>query len=210
MQNVREYFLVRIANFLLICPLFLIQTDQQPTDNLSIFNNMTSTVTKKIVNQLSPDSSAAIFIRSQSQNQAGNWLIENWLVKSLYQRGLSKIYLEKPNSDSALVIQFKIDTLGVEYLPITTKNLVERRFKLNLTVRALEAASGFVRLFQQISEAYTDSVKIVAVKRLENSDYPFTQSQLPVQQGLKKFIEPVIVMSTTAAIIYLFFRLRSN
>jgi hypothetical protein len=210
MQNWRKYLLVRITNFLLLCPLFLIQTDRQPIDNLSIFNNMTSTVARGIVDRLSPDSSAAIFIRSLSQQHAGNWLIENWLVKSLYQRGISKIYLEKQDSNSAFVIHFQIDSLGVEYLPTGKKNLVERRFKLNLAVRALEGSSGLVTFFQEFSEQYTDSVKIIDVKGLENKDFPFTQSDLPVQRGLKRFSEPFIVITTTAGIIYLFFRLRSN
>lgn len=210
MQNLRKYLLVRIANFLLVCPLFLIQTDQQPVDNLSIFNGMTSTVAQRIVDRLSPDSSAAIFILSENQNQAGNWLIENWLVKSLFQRGISKIYLEKQDSSSAFAIHFQIDSLGVEYLPTGKNNLIERRFKLNLAVRALEGSSGLVNFFQEFTEQYTDSVKIVDVKRLENKAFPFTQSDLPQQRGLKRFSEPFIVITTTVGIIYLFFSLRSN
>lgn len=210
MQKLRKYLLPRFANLLLVCPLLLIQTDQQPFDNLTILNNMASAVAERTVDQLSPDSSAAIFIRSQCQQQAGNWLIENWLVKSLYQRGVSKIYLEKQDSSSAFVIQFQIDSLGVEYLPTGKKNLIERRFKLNLAVRALDGSSGLVRFFQEFNEQHVDSVKIFDVKRLENKDFPFTQSNLPEHRGLKKFIEPFVVMTTTAGIIYLFFRLRSN
>jgi len=210
MQNSSKNFLARIKNLLLLCPLFLIQEGQQPIDNLSIFNNMASTVAQKTIDRLSPDSTAAIIILSQSQEHAGNWLVENWFVKNLYQRGISKIYLEKLDSTRAFTIQFKIDTVGIEYFPTHNHKFVERRFKLSLAVRALEGSPGLVKFYQEFKENYVDKVKFIDLKRLENGDFPFTQAELPAEKGLKRYIEPLIVMSTTAAIVYLFFRLRSN
>ena len=112
MRNLKKYLGGRISKQFVICPLFfLLQTGGHPIDNLSILNNMASSVAQKTVDQLSPDSSAAFLIRSQSQQQPGKWLVENWLVKTLYQRGISKIYLEKQESDSSDIIEFQIYAL---------------------------------------------------------------------------------------------------
>lgn len=194
----------------MICPLFLMQSGQQPVDNLTIFNNMASIVAQKIVDRLAPDSSASIVIRSQSQKSTGNWLIENGLAKNLYQSGIHKIYIDKHDSASTFVIEYQILALGVKYLPINKKNFVERKLKLNLAVRAFEGSSGLVRFFHEFNDQHADSIRILDAIKVENKDFPFTQANLPEDRGLKRFIEPLIVMTTTAGIIYLFFRLRSN
>jgi hypothetical protein len=193
-----------------MCPLFLFQVDQQPIDNLAVLNNIASIISQKIVDRLSPDSSASILIRSQSQPQAGRWLIENGITKNLYQSGVSKIYLDKHDSTSTFIIEYQILSLGISYHPIDKKNLIERQFKLSLAVRALEGPSGLIKFFHELNEQYADSVNILDVAKFENKDFPFTQADLPAERGVKKYIEPFIVMTTTAGIIYLFFRLRSN
>ncbi len=194
----------------MIFPLFLLQTVQQPVDNLTILNNMASIVAQKIIDRFSPDSSASILIRSQSQQQTGKWLIENGLAKSLYQIGISKIYLEKQDSNSTFVTEYQILTLGAKYLPTKKKDFIERKFQINLAVRVYEGSSGLVKFVDEFNEEYTDSVHVADVARIENEHYSFTQADLPEQKGIKKYIEPFIVMTTTAGIIYLFFRLRSN
>jgi hypothetical protein len=210
MRNLRKYLLVRFSKLFMMCPLFLFQTDQQPVDNLTIFNNMASMVAQKIIDRFSPDSSASISIRSQSQQQIGKWLIENVLVKSLYQRGISKIYLEKQDSTSTFVTEFQILALGVRYLPTKKKGIIERQIQINLAVRLFEGPSGLVKFFDEFNEEHTDSVHVADVARIENEYYSFTHVDLPEVKGIKKYIEPFIVMTTTAGIIYLFFRLRSN
>lgn len=210
MRALRKYLLSELPKLFMIGPLFLFQTGQQRIDNLAVFTNMAAMVSQKIIDRLSPDSSAAILIRARSQPQAGQWLIENGMVKNLYQSGISKIYLDKYDSTSSYVIEYNIVAIGVDYHPTEQKNLIERQFKLSLAVRVTEGTTGLIKFFQEFDEQQTDSVKILDVARLENKDYPFTQASLPEARGLKKYIEPFIVMTTTAGIIYLFFRLRSN
>ena len=210
MRNLRKYLLVRFTKLLMICPLFLFQTDQQPIDNLTILTNMASKAAQKIIDRISPDSSASIFVRSQSQHQTGRWLIENGLVKNLYQRGIPKIYLESQDSTNTIVTEFQILNLGVKYLPTKKKDLIERQFQIRLIVRVCEGLSGLVKFVDEFNEAYTDSVHVTDVTQIENENYSFTQANLPEKKGVKKYIEPLIVMTTTAGIIYLFFILRSN
>jgi len=210
MKKLFRYFLGRFTKLFLIYPLFLMQTDQQPVDNLTILNNLASTVVHGIVDRLSPDSSASFLIRSQNQQQLDNWLIENWFVRDLQQRGISKIFINQQDSVSKFIIEFQILTLGVQYLPTTKKKLIERQCKINLAIRAQEGSSGLIKFIDQVNEQYTDSVKIHEINNLEKKHISFTQASLPEMRGFRKYIEPFIIMTTTAGIVYLFFRLRSN
>jgi hypothetical protein len=210
MRTLRKYLLSKLSKLFIICPLFLIQTDQQPVDNLAILNNMAAMVSQKIVDRLSPDSSASILIRAQSQGQAGKWLIENEIAKRLFQNGVSKIYIDKYDSSSTFVIEYQILSLRVSYHPTAKNNLIERQFRLNLTVRTWEGSSGLVKFLDEYNEQHTDSVNVIDVSKFENKDFPFTQASLPEERRFNKYIESFIVMTTTAAIVYLFFRLRSN
>ncbi len=194
----------------MIGPLFLIQTSQHPVDNLTILNNIVSKVSQKIADRLSPDSSASILIRPQNQQQTASWLIENGMAKNLFERGISKIYIDQHDLTSSFIIEYQIVSLGVDYLSTNKKNLIERQFKLDLTVRVLEGSSGLVKFVHEFNEVHVDSVNIMDLGRAENKDFPFTQANLPEEHGFKKVIEPFIVISTTVVIIYLFFRLRSN
>lgn len=210
MRKNRRHLLVLVVGLMLSYPCFLLQAKQHPVDNLTIFNSMASTVVQKVIDKLSPDSSASILIHSQSQQHIGNWWLENWFVKVLSQKGLSKIHINEMESNTMLVLQFKILDLKVAYIPTDKKKMIERKFNLSLSVRAFDGSSGLIRFMDKISEQYADSIQIKDVSRLENRDYHFTQASLPEEKGIKKFIEPLIVMSTTAGIVYLFFRLRSN
>ncbi len=206
----KKYLVRNASKLFIISPLFLIQTGHRPVDNLTILNNMVSSVSQQIISRLSPDSSASVLIRSQSQQRTDNWLIENGLAKKLFENGISKIYIDKNDSTSNFVIEYQLVSLGVDYHSTDKKDLIERQFKLDLTVRALEGSLGLVKFVHEFNEAYADSVNLIDVGRIENKDLPFTRADLPEEQGLKKFIEPFIVMTTSAVIIFLFFRLRSN
>ncbi len=210
MRKRKLYLWVLFLVFIMLNPLFLLYAKQHPVDNLTILNNMASTVVQKVIDKLSPDSSASVLIHSQSLQHIGNWWLENWFVKNLSQQGLSKIYINQMDSSTMLVVEFQILDLGVKYLSTDKKKLVERRFNLSLAVRTFERSSGLIRFVDKIREEYADSIQIKDVSRLENRDYDFTQANLPEKKGLKKLIEPLIVITTTAGIIYLFFCLRSN
>jgi len=210
MLQLIKYILWQCPNLLLVCPLFFVQLKYQPVDNLTILNRLASAAVNSIVDQLSPDSSASLIIRSQNQQEEGNWWIENWFVKILNQRGISQIYLNQQVSSNEIVAEFKILTLGVQYLPTSKKGLIERKLKLNLAIRAFEGSTGQVKFVDEVTKLYADSVGISYIKNLEHSNYSFTYANIPENRKYKKYIEPFVVMITTAGIVYLFFHLRSN
>jgi len=111
MKKSVKYFLSRCSQLVLVCPFFM-QFDQQPVDNFSILNNLASTMVHRIVDRLSPDSSASLLIRSQGLQQAGNWWIKNWFVKDLQQRGISRVYLNQQILDKKYIIEVEVKRLS--------------------------------------------------------------------------------------------------
>ena len=210
MQRIYKYLAGRIPKIFVVFPLFLIQTDQQPVDNLNVLNSLASTMVRRIVDRLTPDSTASVLIKSQSKNREGNWWIESLFAKDLVKRGVTNLYINQENVETDFVIDYKILELGVRYNLIDNTDLVGRYFDVALAVRAIEGRSGLVKFVAELKEPYADSVNVKNINRLENKDFLFTQASLPEKKGIKKYIEPLIVMTTTAGIIYLFFRMRSN
>jgi hypothetical protein len=55
-----------------------------------------------------------------------------------------------------------------------------------------------------------DTVKVEDVKLLENESFPFTQSNIPAEPFMSGIAEPLIAITAAAAIIILFFSIRSK
>ena len=203
--------LQRLPDLLLVCPLFLMQSNQKPVDNLTVLNRLAATVVDSIIVHLSPDSATSVTIQSQSQQHAGNWWIENWLLRKLKERGVSQIYINQPQSPGdGLNIEFQIRSLGVQYNPIAKKGLVERQVQVSLDVRVVEKPTGLVRVFDKISELSSDTVAVSIVQALEQKDFSFTMAVMPEQRGIRKYLEPFIAITTTTGIVFLFFHMRSK
>lgn len=210
MKKYLNNIFVRYPQLVLIGPLSFMQTEQHPVDNLTILNRLASNVVNTIVDQLAPDSSVSYIIRSQNQSGASNWWLENWFVKGLSQRGVSRIYLNQSVSTNELVIEFKILSLGVKYIPTSENDLLKREFNLRFDIRAFEGTSGLVKLVNEFTRQFEDSITVDELSELEHKDFPFTQAKLPPKKSYHRYVEPLIVLTTTSAIIYLFFRLRSK
>jgi len=210
MNGYFKYLLGRLPKLFLVCPLFYMQSGQQPVDNLTIFDNLASKMVNRVIDQLAPDSTASFLVQSLGQSRAGNWWIESLFAKDLVKRGVSNLYINQQNVETDFVIEFSLLDLGVRYSSANRNKLVKRNFKVKLAIRAIDESTGLVKFIDEVQDQYADSVQIKDVKYLENTDYSFTQASIPQKKGLKKYIEPLIVITTTAGVVYLFFQLRSN
>ncbi len=55
-----------------------------------------------------------------------------------------------------------------------------------------------------------DTVKVEDLKYLENDSYPFTKGTIPSEPFLSGFAEPLIAIGVAAAVIVIFFTVRSE
>jgi len=74
----------------------------------------------------------------------------------------------------------------------------------------LHGQNGKVIFVKRFTKQFVDSVRIENISKIENQNFPFTAAKIPVNLGLKKYLEPFIVLLTSVGIIYMFFSLRSK
>ena len=210
MRRIYDIFQQAKVNFLFFFPLFLYQSNGTTQDNLAIFQNLTLEIVHSVFEDISPDSSTTVSINSQDNREEGKWLIENGFIRYLLNKNLNIELGQAHNSDKQIIIEFQISRIGVQYFPISKKDELKRQINLELQVRVRTGISNKILLLKDYKKQYTDSVRITDIKRIENNNYPFTQGKLPEKWSFKILIEPVIVLITSATVIYLFFTLRSK
>lgn len=182
----------------------------QPADNLTVINNLMDGIVHQIFNRLTLSPDASILIRPLNATGDGKWLVENGIVKNLYQRGISNIYLETSDSIPSIILDYQILDLSVRYSRSEQKKSIQRDIRVGLLVRASKGGSGQVLWLDEFQEQFQDMVRTRDVVNLERDSFSFTHGKLPDARGAKFYIEPIIVTIATATVVYLFFRLRSK
>jgi len=64
--------------FFLLYPAVNVHSTQLPTDNLTVFCQLTSNIVDSVVNRIEPDSSNIVKISSLNKENQCNWVIENF------------------------------------------------------------------------------------------------------------------------------------
>lgn len=212
MNKLVKSIVTRLSVLFLIYPVLALGASDKPVKNLTVFKQLAAKAVHEILEQVALDSSTSISIHPQKKQTEGNWLIENAMMQECSKIGIDQIYLYQVN-DSACCnygVKFQIMTLEVKYEAGAEKDELDRIFELVVSVRIVESRTGKVLAFDTFSETYRDTVQKDKIKNLQNKSFNFTQAVIPQNPGLKKYIEPSVVIATTLSIIYLFFRLRSS
>ncbi len=203
--NLKLFFIIFFLN-----PVFVVHSNELPKDNLSVMSQLVAEIVDSVLTQCQLDSSDVVLIQSSNKEDKTNWVVENEFVKNFAQKDHDVLIGDSMNPKINRLIEFRIIHFGVDYSITSKKDFIERKVLVNLDVRSSSGQSGKVDLFNNYTKQYIDSVKITEVPKLESERYLFTQNKISIESGFKKYIEPIIVMTTTAGIIFLFFQLRSK
>ncbi|MBC8183441.1 hypothetical protein H8E88_20305 [candidate division KSB1 bacterium] len=203
--NLKLFFIIFLLN-----PVFLVHSNELPKDNLFILSQLTAVIVDSVLSKSQLDSSDVVLIQSSNKEDKANWVVENEFVKNIAQRGNDVLIGESTNPKISKVIEFRIIHFGVNYSNTSKKDLIERKIFVSLDVRFFSGQNRKVDLFKNYTGQFVDSVRIAEVEKLELKRYPFTQNKISIKKGFKKYLEPIIIMTTTAGIVYLFFQLRSK
>ena len=196
--------------FFLLYPAVNVHSTQLPTDNLTVFCQLTSNIVDSVVNRIEPDSANIVKINSLNKENQCNWVIENEFVKKLMFSGVDILINGTSNTKFNYLIEFSIVNFNVKYFPTSEKKTVQRKQIVSLDIRALHGQNGKVIFVKRFTKQFVDSVRIENISKIENQNFPFTAAKIPVNLGLKKYLEPFIVLLTSVGIIYMFFSLRSK
>ncbi len=175
--------------------------------NLEIIEILSENIAKKIVS-LAPttDTICINFTRIED-----SWIVEGVLVKTLSNNGKTRI-MENKYCDQNFNYEFIFSDLSVKYTSIGKegffrKNIVTRKIHLGLYFKVSREKE--IIISDNLNEYYTDKVIADEIATIENRNIKSTIGNIPTGSFFSKILSPIIITTTTAVIIYLFFKIRS-
>ena len=196
---------IKLQTFqLFILVLFLISsTSGQQISNLQIFDNLTDSLSNKIIRAL-PNNVKTLELSSANQDVLS--VLVDFLRKNLIKSGL------KLNSDSGYdeKLNLTIVEAKVEYNDL----FKDRLFGNYFMTRTVNLSGSFV--LSRRNEVYdfnfssVDTVEYENYEKLESKLYPITEGSPPSEPFFSSLFEPVIAIAATATAVILFFTIRSK
>jgi hypothetical protein len=141
---------------------------------------------------------------------ADSWIAENSIIARLNEKSRKHIIADTSNF-SYPVLQFAISDMSVKYGKVFYDGFlgpkkVTRSINLELSLKI--TSQGAVKIIDYLSQHYQDTVSYDSIHLLENENVSPTKSSLPDETLIDRIISPVIITSSVAVIVYLFFTLR--
>ncbi|MGB9852852.1 MAG: hypothetical protein ACPLPX_08325 [Candidatus Kapaibacteriota bacterium] len=135
--------------------------------------------------------------------------LENILIDKMSSRDF-KFYIS--NCDSCRVLQITINRYAINYQRVRrerpTKE-ISRKIELEI-VGLVKSPETFVQSFS-FAKTYKDTIKTDNFEFVEKDGNPFTSPKPKEPENfLKKYIEPILIIGSTALAALLFFTIRSK
>jgi hypothetical protein len=192
-----------------------------PKTNFDIFTEMSTQCLQAFLDANLSGNIKKVTLESIDPADSLNWLVENSLFNLLRQREVDSIRIQSATggetfgSKDKILIKFKIINLALRYETesrwrINGKSNITRQFDFQLFLQIIDPQNKTLLWSGQSSRQYSDRVSQNQIARLESSSMQFTRARLQSRRVYSRFIEPFLVLSTTGAIIYLFYSFRSQ
>ena len=117
---------------------------------------------------------------------------------------------DNPDEQNFVRVNFVVDNSFVEYSEPEKDGIFGDFF----TKRTTELSGNyFISNHSKVNDfklTAVDTINVEEVENVENRSYPFTQGELPPEPFFSSLLEPVIAIGAAAAVIILFFSVRSK
>lgn len=179
----------------------------QSRTNLEVFYSLTDSVTNEIISELDTETEKIYLVLNLGESYS---LFSNHIKTAFNSRGI-EIIKDTREGLPVPTIDIVIENAGVEYNEMFRDgwfgdHLLTRN--CNISGNYLNSFTGRGKIVFNFSN--TDTVKVEEVEKLESESFPFTKNTLPEEPFLSGLVEPIIAIGTAAAIIILFFTVRSS
>jgi hypothetical protein len=200
--------------------------EQEPVKtNLEVFEDIISAQLEKFLYYPGLDRELAFIFSvnhtaggESSKNDNEERFITN-VVKKTAQNNKLKFSLIsgtgelKADSNSNLV-RLQVYNLETKYTGFRKNNFLgektlERNVKIKIAID-INSSSGKFELKNFISSDYKDEVSYDSYKKLESSKYAFTRGKAPEVGFIERIIVPAALVTVSAAVIVMFFVLRTK
>jgi hypothetical protein len=179
---------------------------QTPT-NLEVFYSLTDSLVDQIVKEIPKEEKKILLTLNLGQSYS---LFSNNISERF--RASGKEFLEQPPDDlNTPHIDIVMEGAGVEYGEMYRDGW----FGSHYVPRHSVIFGNYLNTFsaegkRDFEISVTDTVKVEDIKYLENESFPFTKGTIPSEPFISGLAEPIIAIGTAAAVVVLFFTIRSE
>jgi len=196
-------------SFLLIILILLNTTEieSQTKTNLDVFYSLTDSLVDQINSELPSNEKKILLTLNLGQSYS---LFSN-SIKERFRRSGKEILEQPPDELNIPHVDIVMEGAGVEY----GEMFRDGWFGTHYIQRYSTIFGNYLQTFSESGKrefeiTRIDTVKVDDIKFLENDSFPFTKGTTPSEPFLSGFAEPLIAIGTAAAVIVIFFTVRSE
>ncbi len=195
-------FLISITLFL-----FPVNIKSQTLTNLEVFYSLSDSLVHQLTTELPANEKKILLTLNLGESYS---LFENQFGASFVK--YRKEILETPPDDLNIPhINIVLEGAGVEYGEMFKDGWFGSHYIQRYSTIFGNYLQNYSEEGRQLFEiTKLDTVKVEDIKNLENDSFPFTKSNVPAEPFLSGFAEPLIAIGTAAAVVALFFIIRSE
>jgi hypothetical protein len=187
--------------------LFNPEMQSQTKTNLELFYSLTDSLVSDINSEL-PEAKNQILL---TLNNGEVYSIFNNNIKTDFIKSGKKVWDVPPDEINIPEVNIVIESVSVNYGEV----FKDGWFGSYYTNRQLSLKGNYLQTFsdkgkQNFNLVYSDSILVDQIGELENASFPFTQGQIPSEPFLSGLVEPILAIGTAAAMVILFFSVRSK
>jgi len=193
--------------FFVIILLLSLKVNAQLKTNLDVFYSLTDSLVDQINSEISSSEKKILLTLNLGQSYS---LFSNSIKERFRQNG--KEILEQPPDEIKIPhVDIVMEGAGVEY----GEMFRDGWFGTHYIQRYSTIFGNYLQTFSESGKkefeiTRKDTVKVDDLKFLENDSFPFTKGTIPSEPFLSGFAEPLIAIGTAAAVIVIFFTVRSE
>ena len=208
MFNIKNYIKTNIPlNLFLIVFSFQISfVFAQAKTNLQVFYGLVDSSVAGINQKVSTQ-----YIKLNYSTGNDFSVFKNQVISDFVKLGRTVLADSNKNNTDVTSINYIIDNAKVKYGDMERDGffgdfIMPREIKLSgsysLSKRVVDS--------QRFNFTYTDTVAVDDVRVIENSSFPFSESEVPSEPFLSSLFEPVVAIGSAAVAVILFFTVRNK
>jgi len=193
--------------FFVIVLLLTLKVNAQLKTNLDVFYSLADSLVDQINFEI-PSSEKKILL---TLNLGQNYSLFSNSIKERFRKNGKEILEQPPDELNIPHVDIVMEGAGVEY----GEMFRDGWFGTHYIQRYSTIFGNYLQTFSESGKrefeiTRIDTVKVDDLKFLENDSFPFTKGTVPSEPFLSGFAEPLIAIGTAAAVIVLFFTVRSE
>ncbi|HSW53559.1 MAG TPA: hypothetical protein VLH59_00600 [Ignavibacteriaceae bacterium] len=198
-----KFFFLPLILILLTTP----EIESQTKTNLDVFYSLTDSLVDQINYEI-PSSEKKILL---TLNLGQSYSLFSNSIKERFKQSEKEILEQPPDELNIPHIDIVMEGAGVEY----GEMFRDGWFGTHYIQRYSTIFGNYLNTFSETGKkefeiTRMDTVKVDDLKFLENDSFPFTKGTTPSEPFLSGFAEPLIAIGTAAAVIVIFFTVRSE